>query len=274
VTTLTSAAEPADDDLDRLTVDLRALHTGRWVAAPVPSDATRRLIARRRLAQQIEDARRAQHQAGRRELDDALARIVSAAPSTLPVRLPKRIHSLWDPTLELDPYWSPTPVLGFRAWAMGTRLEGARRAWTTPTYEAGCVTQGKERFDEMVPHTDGSCGKPPCGIYATKEPEPLLAEFRSHRMAYGVVAMSGRVVEHDHGYRARRATAVFMVVGHGSRLITVEGREDLVTLFDDPLGYLGTRRDPTPPGPLRPCPEYAIVRALRDAAGRLGMEVA
>ena len=273
MTTLAAAAEPPDD-LDRLTIDLRALHAGRWVAAPVPSEATRRLIARRLLAQRIENARRAQHEEGRRELDDALARIVNAAPNTLPVRPPKRSRSLWDPTLEIDPYWSPTPILGFRAWAVGTRLEGARRPWTTPSYEAGCVTRGKERFDEMVPHTDGSCGRPPCGIYSTKEPEPLLHEFRSHRMAYGVVAMSGRVVEHDRGYRARRATAVFVVVDHGGRLITVEGQEDLVKLFDDPRGYLETRRDPTPPGPLRPRPEYAIVRALRDAAGRLGAEAA
>lgn len=274
MTTLAAAADPPDDDLDRLTVDLRALHAGRWVTAPAPSAATRRLIARRRLAQRIENARQAKHEEGRRQLDDALSRIVSSAPSTLPVRPSKRNRSLWDPTLEIDPYWSPTPILGFRAWALGKRLEGARRAWTTPTYEAGCVTQGEERFDEMVPHTDGSCGKPPCGIYATKAPEPLLHEFKGHRMVYGVVAMSGRVVEHDYGYRARRATAVFMVVDHGGRLIKVEGREDLVKLFEDPVGYLEAHRDPTPPGPLRPRPEYAIVRALRDAATRFGQEVA
>jgi len=267
-----AAAEPPEEDLGRLAEGLRALHAGREVAVPVPSPAARRLTAAHRIGHRIRSAQEAVHDAGREELEAALAQIVGRAPRTLPPRVHRPRRSLWDPTLEIDPYWSPTPILGFRAWGLGSRLEGARRPWTTPTYEAGCVSRGTERFDGAVPHTDGSCGKPPCGIYATKAPKPLLDEFGGYRMAYGVVALSGKVVEHDHGYRAQRATAVFVAVEHESILITIEGEEDLRLLFADPLGYLAPDR--ARPRPVHRHPEIVMIGALQSAAERLGRSAA
>ena len=46
----------------------------------------------------------------------------------------------------------------------------AWRAWDRPFREARCVSGRSERDDGAVPHTDGRCGDPPCGIYAFKEP--------------------------------------------------------------------------------------------------------
>lgn len=237
------------------------------MASPFASAATHRLVARRRITQRIEAIGRAEHEAGRRELAEALARIVDAAPRTLLPRAPLR-GSLWDPTLEIDLYWSPTPLLGFRAWEVRGLMQGAKRAWTTPTYEAGCVRRGKETNDGNVPHTDGSCGRPPCGIYATKEPDMLLREFWGHRMAYGLVELTGKVVEHDHGYRAQRATAVFVAVVIGGRLMTAEGPGETAALFAQPETYLEGQRDQSPQGPLQPEPRRAMGKTLRDALGR------
>ena len=261
-----AAQEPPEEGLGRVTGDLRALHSGQWVATPFASPATRRLIMRRRIEQRIQAAREAAHEAGRRQLDEALTRIVGAAPLTLSARVRPSGTSLWDPTFEVDPYWSPTAILGFRAWQVRGRMQGARRVWTGPTYEAGCVSRGKERFDDSVPHTDGSCGRPPCGIYATKDPDMLLREFWGPRMAFGLVELAGKVVEHDHGYRAKRATAVFVALEFGGRLITVEGPDEIAGLFTQPETYLDMR--PRPPGPLRSNPLHAVGGALRDAAAR------
>jgi hypothetical protein len=135
-------------------------------------------------------------------------------------------------------FWSPRPVLGFRFWDMRGRLHGAWRAWDHPCREARCITGRTERDDGDVPHTDGRCGHPPCGIYAFKEPAQLLGAFElpegSRRYVYGLVALSGKVVEHERGYRARRAAVVAAVVVGRGRLVRVEGLERLQNLFAAP----------------------------------------
>jgi hypothetical protein len=106
--------------------------------------------------------------------------------------------------------WSPTPVVGFRAWSVDVDgLRGVRAMWTSPTFEATCEGLFGPRIDREVPHTDGTCGPPPCGIYATHEVEALLASGLTDNLpdlAVGMVALSGKVVEHEHGYRAQIAT--------------------------------------------------------------------
>jgi len=135
-------------------------------------------------------------------------------------------------------FWSPRPVLGFRMWEMRGRLHGAWRSWDRPFREARCVSGCAERDDGAVPHTDGRCGDPPCGIYAFKEPAQLLAAFGlpegSRRSVYGLVALSGKVVEHERGYRGQRATVVAAAVAGRGLLVRVEGLERLQSLFRAP----------------------------------------
>jgi hypothetical protein len=168
-----------------------------------------------------------------------MARIVGSAPSTLPVRS-RPSPSLWDPTLDRNTYWSPTPILGFRVWEVGKQLHGAKRPWPTPTYEAGCLRGGTELQDDQIPHT-GGCRKPPCGIYAMKDPDALL-RYGGPERAIGLVELSGKVVEHDFGYRARRATAVFLVVGWIGGEEIASTPEDVAAVFADPQGWLESHR--------------------------------
>jgi hypothetical protein len=114
-------------------------------------------------------------------------------------------------------------VLGYRAWSITqNRLRGARVAWPVPTVLARCLDYGRRPGADPadVPHTDGSCGPPACGIYATKAAGTALdALDQKGTLAFGVVALSGKVVEHEHGYRAAAATAVGMlVVSHGEAM--------------------------------------------------------
>jgi hypothetical protein len=114
-------------------------------------------------------------------------------------------------------------VFAYRAWSIAqNRLRGVCVAWPVPTVMARCLDYGRragaDRTD--VPHTDGSCGPPPCGIYATKTAAAALdAIEHDGPLALGVVALSGKVVEHEHGYRAAAATAVgLLVVSHGEAM--------------------------------------------------------
>jgi hypothetical protein len=151
--------------------------------------------------------------------------------------------------MDLPEFWSPTPVLGFRVWAVRAKLCGVQRAWETPCYTAGCLDFG-EVDDPEVPHTDGRCRPPPCGLYAAKSSGVLVGEFglppAGRRWAYGMVALTGKVVEHERGYRARHARAVAVAVVEGRRLIRVDGPSGIEELFADPerLLELLPGRDP------------------------------
>ena len=134
---------------------------------------------------------------------------------------------------------SSTVVFAYRAWGIAqNRLRGVCVAWPVPTVIARCLDYGRradaDRSD--VPHTDGSCGPPPCGIYATKTAAAALEALEvKGPLALGVVALSGKVVEHEHGYRAAEATAVSMLVVSQGEAMLFHGMEvDELFVVPDP----------------------------------------
>ena len=122
--------------------------------------------------------------------------------------------------------WSPFPVLGFRIWDLRpTGFYGFREHWNHHTLSAYCPTTKTSR---EVPHTDGSCGEPPCGFYAAKDVVALLSENPGHqieRLAVGLVGMAGKVVEHERGYRSQEATVLAIAFAKG----------DTFRITDDPI---------------------------------------
>ena len=121
-----------------------------------------------------------------------------------------------------DEGWSPTPVIGYRMWVMHRdRLEGVRTVWLHRKLKATCAAG----YDDVeIPHTDGRCGRLGCGVYAAMSPEPVLESFTpGSGLGYvaGRVEMTGKVVEHDTGYRAELAETVAVVaVGRRGTLAT------------------------------------------------------
>lgn len=130
--------------------------------------------------------------------------------------------------------WSPAPVLGYRAWyIMKGGVFGAKVQWKTPELAATCLN----RVDgEDIPHSIGKCGPPACGIYAAKDLTVLQRELGLKVMGpiVGVVGLSGKVVEHDHGYRAS-AASVFAIAGlvHGKRFAT-DDPDEIADVFAEP----------------------------------------
>jgi hypothetical protein len=139
--------------------------------------------------------------------------------------------------------WSPTPVHGYRVWRIEQNgFHGFRQQWVWPTLEARC-----SRYpDEEVPHTDGRCGIPQCGIYAAKDVRRLLMSTGCTKTAsphaIGLVGMSGKVVEHRHGYRAARATVLALVILRGKAgPLFLDDPEEITAVFLDP-SLCGTLR--------------------------------
>jgi len=227
--------------LAELQQQLRALDRGDSVDALLPgtSPAVRTRLAGRAITQQIAENEAEEARRGLESLQRRMERIVTDARDSFDRPL-GRSPIVFDQKrgTRLDVFWSPVPVLAFRAWGVRGLLRGVVGAWQEPAYRAGCFGTGGERFDPAVPHTDGSCGSPPCGIYAVKEAEALVRDvgFVSGRgrVALGVVELSGKVVEHTRGYRASHVRVVALVVAGDGRLVRVEGEARLRCLFAAP----------------------------------------
>ncbi len=161
--------------------------------------------------------------------------------------------------------WSPEPVLGYRMWAVRAGgFFGVASRWERARMTARCL-DGMGDMD--LPHSDGRCGRLGCGVYASKRLEFLLVERPSvgdGALAVGVVAMTGKVVEHERGYRAAEAEVVALaVVGLGAEILT-DDQLLIDSLFTHPDAHL----DLTTP-PRRPSQQEMVqVRAFLDLERR------
>jgi hypothetical protein len=117
--------------------------------------------------------------------------------------------------------WSPWPVYAYRLWGVtASGLVGMVERWPTPAFEATCA---KLPLNPDVPHTDDRCGEPRCGIYAAKRPDHLVPDAPAEGgWAIGLVALTGKVVEHESGYRAQQADVQAIVIHHDDRVLAAE----------------------------------------------------
>ena len=131
--------------------------------------------------------------------------------------------------------WTPRPVRGFRMWQVNDDgLYGAKTRWQTPTLDAICL---RDIPGDDIPHSARRCGVPACGIYATKRvelfPQGVSGRLESDK-AIGVVAMTGKVFEHTHGYRCARATVIAIVARWRTHWLMTDDPELIRELAADP----------------------------------------
>lgn len=146
--------------------------------------------------------------------------------------------------------WSPVPIRGFRVWRIeDSVVKGSQVDWPEPTMESRCL---RAVPGEDIPHSVDRCGPPACGVYAVKRLDMFPADLTGgeiHRSVVGVVALTGKVVEHTDGYRAQRAEAVAVAINHEGRHWLVDEPELIRELFEDPETAIlahGTRRTSDP----------------------------
>ena len=141
--------------------------------------------------------------------------------------------------IEMGEAWSPTPVKGFRVWSIkDNTIMGNQVDWPTPTLESRCL---REIPGEDLPHSVARCGPPACGIYAVKDLDkfaPGVAGGVIHHSVVGIVAMHGKVVEHEEGYRSQKATAIAVSANDGEHRLITTDPATIEELFSDPAGAL------------------------------------
>jgi hypothetical protein len=128
--------------------------------------------------------------------------------------------------------WSPVPMLGFRVWTLSDdEFHGYRVQWKHRSMTARC---GRTNDNADIPHTDGQCADPPCGVYAAKDVDRIIeahAALEVERLAVGLVAMTGKVVEHEHGWRAEEVTVLALAFVRGGRVFTADDPDEIELLF-------------------------------------------
>lgn len=216
---------------------------------------------------------------GRRDLEAWLQSTVARAPARYvappPKTPPPPVLPWQSPEPRFAPLptsWSPTPVVGFRAWRITKDgVEGAVKTWNEPTYHAVCEKYGRVPMGGDVPHTEGECYDPPCGIYALKEPAPIVRRAHGSWWAHGMVELSGKVVEHTIGYRAAQATVVAITVTVGGTLYMFEEPDSIARLFVGGRKALGVADRVATIGVAGPAPDVTAyleeVRLLHAAVG-------
>ncbi len=138
--------------------------------------------------------------------------------------------------LEMGEGWSPAPVLGYRVWRIEShKVMGNQVHWDSPSLESRCL---REIPGEDLPHPVSRCGPPACGIYAVKDLDVFpsdVARGQIHNTVVGVVALRGKVIEHEEGYRSQRATAVAVSANDGRHRLMTTDPGEIESLFSDPL---------------------------------------
>lgn len=149
--------------------------------------------------------------------------------------------------IEQHEAWSPSAVFGFRKWQVRTDgLYGAKQRWLSPTMDAECL---RRIPGDDVPHAMRVCGPPACGIYATKGIEMFgsCAWGLSDGEALGLVAMTGKVIEHEHGYRGAKATLVAVAARYRGMSLRTAEPGLIEELFDGPPEVFARAGDAMPP---------------------------
>jgi hypothetical protein len=155
--------------------------------------------------------------------------------------------------------WSPTPVVGYRLWHLTD--EGVFGAtghhWERSVMDAECA---RARPDDDLPHTDHRCSGfgYGCGIYAASQPV-LVKPDAPTGWILGVVLLSGKVVEHESGYRAAHARVAAVIAYSGDRLLVTADPDAVERLF------LRAAATVVEEGEKRPAPNGTeLVAALQD----------
>lgn len=127
--------------------------------------------------------------------------------------------------------WSPTPVVGYRLWQLTEEgiFGTTGHRWERSVMDAECA---RARPDDDLPHTDHRCSDfgYGCGIYAASQPM-LVKPDAPTGWVLGVVLLSGKVVEHENGYRAAHARVAAVIAHSGDRLLVTADPDAVERLF-------------------------------------------
>ncbi|CAN5801009.1 hypothetical protein BH23ACT5_BH23ACT5_18900 [soil metagenome] len=142
--------------------------------------------------------------------------------------------------------WSPQPIIGYRLWGIANdEIRGAiGHPWPAPHMDATC---SRARPQDDLPHTDFTSSEVGygCGIYAASSAGGLVPP-RASGWVVGMVLLSGKVVEHDRGYRASHARVAAAIAHLDGRQLATADIDLLDDLFATPSPTVATKGEPFP----------------------------
>lgn len=110
---------------------------------------------------------------------------------------------------ERDGALYPSTLTGWRSWRV-VELDGARHLTSTVAHDVweprrrfAAICRGRDDVGSGERSPTAPCADHGCGIYARKHRLPATYVTTGPRAVVGLVALWGRVIEHEHGYRAR-----------------------------------------------------------------------
>jgi len=118
------------------------------------------------------------------------------------------------------PWTGSGELLAWRAWRLAILRESEQEDYGPRllSLTAPCIWRGPMITADTLPAVLASR---PTGIHALKPDAPLASELRLSEYCWvsGLVALSGRVMEHAIGYRAERAVVRELRLGVGTHLV-------------------------------------------------------
>ena len=110
--------------------------------------------------------------------------------------------------------WTPIPIVGYVRWTSdGGAMSDGGSTWESDSAIARCPISAPGN----LPHATSRCAERDCGIVALRRLHDLDDHRGAGMTAVGRLALTGRVVEHEHGFRAELASATAIVVADGTR---------------------------------------------------------
>lgn len=139
--------------------------------------------------------------------------------------------------------WTPIPIVSFTMWELsGNTMRDDAVSWRGRRAVGTC--DGSAAGD--LPHTTEACARGGCGIVGFRD-LGLLGDVPSDDLVcVGRLHMSGRVVEHEHGYRAELAEVVALIATDGSRWFRTRDRGQIDDFFATPEATFGRLSAPIP----------------------------
>lgn len=141
------------------------------------------------------------------------------------------------------PCWSPTPVIGFTSFvAVNDQMHDGDHVWHDGTLKQSCSLQSMAG----APHESEPCVQSGCGVHVYKSFRSVPAPTGSSLNAIGEVALYGRVVEHQEGYRGATGVVTALIAFDDSHWVRTRAENEISLLMTRPLAAFTSNSVPIP----------------------------
>lgn len=131
---------------------------------------------------------------------------------------------------EIGPNWSPRPLAGYTAFTVeDDALSDGDHRWTSAKIDPVCPLERP-----LLPHIHGPCRERACGVIAWKSTGSLPDPTGSSMTVLAAVDLAGKIVEHEHGYRAAHGVIAAVLAIDGTNWLRTREAERIAEFCSSP----------------------------------------